>query len=101
MPALLACTPFKIPLIQVHIVAALCLSFSRFVEHVTSSNSQPQLSHCNQRRLAVVPQGGNTGLVGGGVPMGEEIVLSLRRMDKIIDFDSVAGVVTAEAGTLE
>jgi hypothetical protein len=34
------------------------------------------LAHCNQRRLAVVPQGGNTGLVGGSVPVFDEVVLS-------------------------
>ena len=35
------------------------------------------MRHCSARRLAVVPQGGNTGLVGGGVPVGREVVLSL------------------------
>lgn len=38
------------------------------------------LRHCNARRLAVVPQGGNTGLVGGGVPLYDEVVLGLKRM---------------------
>ena len=35
------------------------------------------LRHCNTRGLAVVPQGGNTGLVGGGVPVHDEIVIGL------------------------
>jgi D-2-hydroxyglutarate dehydrogenase len=47
------------------------------------------LSYCNTRRLAVVPQGGNTGLVGGSVPVYDEVIVSLAGMDKIISFDKV------------
>ena len=46
----------------------------------------------------VVPQGGNTGLVGGGVPLHGEIVLSLRRLACIDPVDRAAGQVTAGAG---
>jgi D-2-hydroxyglutarate dehydrogenase len=46
------------------------------------------LAYCNERRLAVVPQGGKTGLVGGSVPVHDEVVLSLVRMNKIESFDS-------------
>ncbi|TVU41973.1 hypothetical protein EJB05_15537, partial [Eragrostis curvula] len=66
------------------------------------------LSYCNSRRLAVVPQGGNTGLVGGSVPVYDEIrsvsipclqvIVSLAGMDKIISFDNVNGILTCEAG---
>lgn len=41
--------------------------------------------------MAVVPQGGNTGLVGGSVPVFDEIVLSLQGMNKIRGFDNVSG----------
>jgi hypothetical protein len=41
--------------------------------------------------LAVVPQGGNTGLVGGSVPVFDEIILSLQLMDKVISIDQMAG----------
>lgn len=58
------------------------------------------LRYCNQRRIAVVPQGGNTGLVGGSVPIRDEIVLSLGAMNKILSFDDSAGVVVAEAGVI-
>jgi D-2-hydroxyglutarate dehydrogenase len=58
------------------------------------------LAHCNQRKLAVVPQGGNTGLVGGSVPIFDEIVLSMNRMNKIISFDKAAGVLTCESGVV-
>lgn len=32
------------------------------------------LKYCDSRRLAVVPQGGNTGLVGGSVPVFDEVI---------------------------
>jgi FAD/FMN-containing dehydrogenase len=41
------------------------------------------MRYCNERLLAVVPQGGNTGLVGGSVPVFDEVVLSLNRMNKV------------------
>ena len=56
------------------------------------------LAYCNARRIAVCPQGGNTGLVGGSVPVFDEVVLSLSAMDEIIAFDDVSGIVTVEAG---
>ena len=40
----------------------------------------------------MVPQGGNTGLVGGSVPVFDEIVLSLSRMNKIISLNDTSGV---------
>lgn len=48
--------------------------------------------------LALVPQGGNTGLVGGSVPLAGEVVLSLRRLDAVGDVDADAGHLTAGAG---
>ncbi|HUR72957.1 MAG TPA: FAD-binding oxidoreductase [Sporichthya sp.] len=51
---------------------------------------------CTEFGVGVVPQGGNTGLVGGGVPYGE-VVLDLRRLDSV-DVDPVAGQVRAGAG---
>jgi D-2-hydroxyglutarate dehydrogenase len=56
------------------------------------------VAHCAGRRLALVPQGGNTGLVGGSVPVFDEVILSLGAMNRIISFDEVTGVLTAEAG---
>lgn len=35
------------------------------------------LKYCNSRRLAVVPQGGNTGLVGGSVPVFDEVIADI------------------------
>ncbi|KAL8444680.1 hypothetical protein Emag_005392 [Eimeria magna] len=58
------------------------------------------LKHCSERRLAVCIQAGNTGLVGGSVPVYDEVVLSLRRMNKILSFDAETGVLVVEAGCL-
>ena len=43
------------------------------------------LKLANQSRTPIVPQGGNTGLVGGQTPLNGEIVLSLKRLDRIRD----------------
>src|SRR3954469_2785075 len=60
------------------------------------------LPACNTAGVPVVPQGGNTGLVGGGVPRGGEVVLSLTQLDALGPVDPVAAQVTAGAGvTLE
>ncbi|KAJ2783831.1 D-lactate ferricytochrome c oxidoreductase [Coemansia javaensis] len=56
------------------------------------------LRYCNSERIAVVPQGGNTGLVGGGVPVHDEVVLSLRNMNKVRGFDEVSGILVCDAG---
>ncbi|XP_011499612.1 PREDICTED: D-2-hydroxyglutarate dehydrogenase, mitochondrial [Ceratosolen solmsi marchali] len=56
------------------------------------------LRYCDERRLALCPQSGNTSLVGGSVPVFDEIVLSMRLMDRIIHTDELAGVVVCEAG---
>ncbi len=56
------------------------------------------LRECAGVGAAVVPQGGNTGLVGGGVPRGGEVVLSLTRLSAINDFDETSGEITAGAG---
>lgn len=54
---------------------------------------------CGAHGVAVVPQGGNTGLVGGSIPHVGEIVLSLRRLDIVHDVDAAGGQLTAGAGT--
>ena len=60
------------------------------------------VSACAEHRAPIVPQGGNTGLVGGGVPRGGEVVLSLSRLTGLDPVDPLAGQVLAGAGvTLE
>src|ERR1700758_4206452 len=57
---------------------------------------------CAEARLPIVPQGGNTGLVGGGVPPedGTNIVLALGRMNRIRAIDPVNFTMTVEAGCI-
>jgi FAD/FMN-containing dehydrogenase len=59
---------------------------------------QAVLALCNDAGVAVVPQGGNTGLVGGGVPLHGEVVLSLSRLSQLDPVDPGSGQVTADAG---
>jgi len=53
---------------------------------------------CAAAGVAVVPQGGNTGLCGGATPQGGEIVLSLGRLNRVRDVDTVDLVMEVEAG---
>ena len=57
---------------------------------------------CAAEKVSVVPQGGNTGLVGGGIPQekGREIVLSLNRMTRITNIDPIGYTMTVEAGVI-
>jgi len=52
--------------------------------------------------VALVPQGGNTGMVGGATPPddGSALILSLRRMNRIRSLDADAGIAVAEAGVI-
>ncbi len=62
---------------------------------------QAVLRWANQNRVGVIPQGGNTGLVGAQVPLyGTEVILSLQKLDRIRAIDTAAGVMTAEAGVI-
>jgi FAD/FMN-containing dehydrogenase len=56
------------------------------------------LRACTDAGVGVVPQGGNTGLVGGSVPRDGEVVLSTLRLNDIEDLDADAGEVTVGAG---
>jgi FAD/FMN-containing dehydrogenase len=58
------------------------------------------LKYCNKKMLAVVPQGGNSGLVGGSVPVFDEIVINMSRMNEIRSFDKVSGVLVVDAGCI-
>jgi FAD/FMN-containing dehydrogenase len=58
------------------------------------------LKFCNERRIPVQPQGGMTGMAGGGVPIGPCVVISLERMRAIKELDVAAGTITVEAGVV-
>ncbi len=53
---------------------------------------------CAGAGAALVPQGGNTGLVGGGVPRHDEVLVSLTRLTEIGEVDRALGQITVGAG---
>ena len=58
------------------------------------------LKICHETATPIVPQGGNTGLVGGQIPLNGEILLSLARLDRIRRIDPADMSVIAEAGVI-
>src|ERR1700728_814820 len=56
------------------------------------------LKLANETSTPIVPQGGNTGLVGGQIAFNNEIVLSLTRLDRIREADPASNTLTCEAG---
>ncbi|MBI3439764.1 MAG: FAD-binding oxidoreductase [Proteobacteria bacterium] len=54
---------------------------------------------CGEAGVAITPQGGNTGLVGGQIPYGE-VLVSLKRMNRIRSLDAANDSVVAEAGVV-
>ncbi|RTL82501.1 MAG: FAD-binding oxidoreductase [Hyphomicrobiales bacterium] len=74
---------------------AMCVVKPSDAEQVSSV-----LSLCNAHGVAIVPQGGNTGLVGGQTPdaSGRQVVLSLSRLNRIREVDPASDAMTLEAG---
>jgi FAD/FMN-containing dehydrogenase len=58
------------------------------------------MRYCWDRGIAVVPQGGNTGLVGGSTPVHDELVLNLSNLSSIRSFDPISGTLTVDAGAI-
>ena len=73
--------------------APLAIALPGSVEEV-----QAVVRWANQNAVAVVPSGGRTGLSGGAVAAHGELVLSLERMNKVLDFDAVDRTLTVQAG---
>lgn len=57
---------------------------------------------CADRQIVIVPQGGNTGLVGGAIPdaTGEQVILSVSRLNRIRELDATNYTATVEAGCI-
>jgi FAD/FMN-containing dehydrogenase len=74
---------------------ALCV-----VRAGTTAEVAAVVAFCAETGTKIVPQGGNTGLVGAQTPSerGDEIVLSLRRMDRLREVDPSSNTLTVEAG---
>lgn len=76
-------------------VPALAVALPRSVAEV-----QQVMAWAHQHEVSVVPQAGNTGLVGGQVPFnGDEIILSISRLKGARHVDAAAGHMTLDAGT--
>src|SRR5207342_236454 len=61
---------------------------------------QAILKLANETKTPLVPQGGNTGLVGGQIPFDGELILSLTRLDRIREVDTGSNTMTCEAGVV-
>ncbi|HTQ13891.1 MAG TPA: FAD-binding oxidoreductase [Rhizomicrobium sp.] len=66
----------------------------------TTAEISAILAICNGTGTPIVPQGGNTGLVGGQIPFHGEVLLSLARMNAIRGVDADAGAMICEAGVI-
>jgi FAD/FMN-containing dehydrogenase len=53
---------------------------------------------CASNGVAITPQGGNTGLVGGQIPFGSEVLLSMKRLNRIRDVSPLDNTLTVDAG---
>jgi FAD/FMN-containing dehydrogenase len=93
-------------LVEPDVIAGFCTDWTgRFVGHapaVVRPGSTAEVAQivawCRRTAVALVVQGGNTGLVGGAVPLRGEVVCSLRRLTDLGEVDRASGQVTAGAG---
>ncbi len=76
---------------------ALCVVLPKTTEEVSQV-----VKLCAEAKAPIVPQGGNTSLVGGSIPFdsGDEVVISLRRMNTVRYIDKQGGTLTVEAGCI-
>jgi FAD/FMN-containing dehydrogenase len=77
-----------------------CAAAECVVRPASTAEVAAVVALCAREEVAVVPQGGNTGLVGGSVPSGasREVVLSLSRLNRIRALDPLNDTATVEAG---
>ncbi len=73
-------------------------SAALIVAPVSTENVAAIVKFCNERNIAITPQGGNTGLVGGQIPFGDEILLSLKRLRRIRAVEPLNNTMTVDAG---
>src|SRR5580704_17869749 len=87
--------PFLVDLRRLYHGSALAVALPRDVGQVAAT-----VRWCNQRRIGLVPQGGNTGYCGGATPdeSGAQLVVSLRRLNHIRLVDAANFSMTVEAG---
>ncbi|KAI9032411.1 actin interacting protein 2 [Hyaloraphidium curvatum] len=99
-PAGVLTDPEELPRYNVDWMKKYRGSSSLVLRPKTAAEVSQIAKYCNDRKLAIVPQGGNTGLVGGSVPVFDEVVVSLERMNSIRSFDPVSGILVCDAGVV-
>jgi FAD/FMN-containing dehydrogenase len=87
--------PFETDWRRIHAHAALCVVLPKTTQQVATT-----LQLCAAHGIKIVPQGGNTSLVAGAVPVEgpPQIVLSLNRMNQILALDTINDTITVQAG---
>ena len=77
------------------------------VQPCTTEEVAAVVKACAKAGVKIVPQGGHTSMVGGATPVGTRkdngtapVVLSLRRMNRILDIDPVGNTLVAQAGCI-
>jgi D-lactate dehydrogenase (cytochrome) len=72
------------------------------IRPATAAEVSVVVALCAAARVAIVPQGGNTGMVGASVPdeSGQQIVIALERMNRIRNVDALDNTITVEAGCI-
>ncbi|CAO3593501.1 unnamed protein product [Absidia cylindrospora] len=58
------------------------------------------LQYCNEQKLAVVPQGGNTGVSGGSIAVFDEIIINTSKLNQVRSFDAISGIAVVDAGVV-
>lgn len=105
LEALRSCVGAAHVLTDPDVVAGYCVDWTRRFEGSTPAVVRPAstdevaavVAVARAHRVALVPQGGNTGLVGGSVPLAGEVVVSLKRL-RALDVDATSSHATVGAG---
>ncbi|MBV8806008.1 MAG: FAD-binding oxidoreductase, partial [Sinobacteraceae bacterium] len=89
--------PFLVDHRELYHGKALAVVLPRTVEQISHT-----LRYCNEHHIGVVPHAGNTGYCGGATPdeSGQQVVLSLRRLNRIRSVDPLNYSLVAEAGCI-
>ncbi|CDH60359.1 d-lactate dehydrogenase 2 [Lichtheimia corymbifera JMRC:FSU:9682] len=94
-PAKSSMTPYNADFFNLHRGASSLCLFPTATEQVSEI-----LKYCNKEMLAVVPQGGNTGVSGGANPVFDEIIINTSKMNQIRSFNDISGVAVVDAGVI-
>lgn len=70
------------------------------VKPSTTEDVVKTINFCRQEKMSIVPQGGNTGLVGGQVGFKNEVIMSMEKMNKILSIDTISAIAVVEAGCI-